>query len=627
MLSAVPIVVVAPGESSMTSTGTPGAPEDGFAPASTRAKPSPTTEFVDSNAAPHLRLQALRRWSRPWAKLPVHWVKEDRSQWCRRALMPSSSPMDTGHRHDSTAGDSSAAEPSPAEPAHHISAARAGVTLPQHPLPAQVADELAPPPTGWRRLLVEPARPRSIATRADAHRLAVGTVCIGAFMGQLDASIVTVAYPTLRTAFHAGLGSVTWVGLTYLVVLVALVTAVGRFADMVGHKLLYTYGFMVFVVGSALCGLAPSLGALAGFRVLQAVGAAMLQANSVAIIALAVPPEKLGRAIGVQGTAQALGLAIGPTVGGALIAAGGWRLIFFVNVPVGILASVLAWFLIPRSRHLQRRTAFDWVGLSLFVPAVATLLLAVTTLADTAGHVSAEVVGLLVGCAVLGGGFLFRELRARSPMLDPGLFRRIPFSAGISSGLLSYLVMFGALYSIAFYLESGPQHLSSGITGLELSSIPVAFGVVAPFAGRGADRLGARPLTVAGMLLSALSLTALWVLHPGGAELLVPLASLGVGLGLFTPPNNAAIMEAAPRQEAGVASGVLNMTRGMGTSMGQAFAALILSLAAAGLARPTDVVSGFGACCLFLAAVSVIAAALAALRGEAPREARGGAPA
>ena len=204
----------------------------------------------------------------------------------------------------------------------------------------------------------------------------------------------------------------------------------------------------------ALCWGASSLGALAGFRVLQAVGAAMLQANSVAIIALAVPPEKLGRAIGVQGTAQALGLAIGPTVGGALIAAGGWRLIFCLNVPVGILASVLAWFLIPRSRHLQRRTAFDWVGLSLFVPAVATLLLAVTTLADTAGHVSAEVVGLLVGCAVLGApvpgapgpipdarprplsphSLLGRDLE-RSALLPGHVRRRIPSPSTWRAGL------------------------------------------------------------------------------------------------------------------------------------------------------------------------------------------------
>ncbi len=531
--------------------------------------------------------------------------------------------MVTGPGDDPTGGDPLPAERDAAAADHQLSAARAGVTLPPHPLPGQGADELAASPTGWRRLLVEPARPASIRARSDAPWLAVGTVCIGAFMGQLDASIVTVAYPTLHNSFHAGLGLVTWVGLSYLLVLVALVTAVGRVADMVGHKLLYTYGFVVFVAGSALCGLAPNLAALDAFRVLQAVGAAMLQANSVAIIALAVPRERLGRAIGVQGTAQALGLALGPTVGGFLIAAGGWRLIFFINVPAGLVACVLAWFLVPRSRHLQRPSRFDWAGLGLFVPGIAAFLLAITSLADQRGRVGLPVAGLLAGAIVLGAAFLVREMRTRSPMLDLSLFRRASFSAGIASGLLSYLVMFGALYAVAFFLESGPEHLGPGLAGLELSAMPVAFGIVAPLAGRAADRWGARPPTVAGMLLCAASLAGIGVAHPGGAALLLPLAVLGAGLGLFTPPNSAAIMQAVPRQQAGVASGLLNMSRGIGTAMGQASVALVLSVVAAQLVSPSLVVSGFAACALFLAVAALLAAGLAGLRGgDTPR--RGG---
>jgi EmrB/QacA subfamily drug resistance transporter len=468
---------------------------------------------------------------------------------------------------------------------------------------------------GLHRFLVEPARPRSIANRPNAYWFAVGTVCIGAFMGQLDASIVTIAFPTLQTAFHAGVGSVTWVGLSYLLVLVALVTAVGRFADMFGHKLLYTYGFVVFVVGSALCGLAPSLAALDGFRVLQAIGAAMLQANSLAIIALAMPPDKLGRGIGIQGTAQALGLALGPSVGGALIALGGWRLIFFVNVPVGIIATALAWWLIPRSRELQKRVRFDWLGLALFVPAVGAFLYAITSLADGRGQVSSKVIGLLVACALLGAAFLVRERRAAAPMLDLRLFRRVAFSAGISSGLLSYLVMFGTLYVVPFYLERGPQQLTPGLAGLELTVMPAAFGLVAPFAGRAADHWGARPLTVTGMVFCSASLMVLGLVRPIGAGLLLPLAALGIGLGLFTPPNNAAIMGAAPREAAGVASGVLNMTRGMGTSMGQALTALVLAVVAGGLTRPVLVANGFAAAAIFLGAAALAAAAMAALRG------------
>ncbi len=227
---------------------------------------------------------------------------------------------------------------------------------------------------GWRRLLVEHRRPPSIATRPNAYWLALATVCIGAFMNQLDASIVTVAFPTLQHSFHASLGAVAWVGLSYLLVLVGLVTGVGRMADMVGRKLLYMYGFVVFIVASALCGLAPSLAALDGFRVLQGVGAAMIQANSVAIIVLALPSEKLGRGIGIQGAAQALGLALGPTIGGLLIALGGWRLIFFVNVPAGVIGTVMAWYLSPAAATSSPGCRSTGSGWPCSVPAVAAFL-------------------------------------------------------------------------------------------------------------------------------------------------------------------------------------------------------------------------------------------------------------
>ena len=287
---------------------------------------------------------------------------------------------------------------------------------------------------GFQRFLTEPPRPRAIARRPGAPWLAVGTVCVGAFMGQLDASIVTLALPTLQRTFHASLGAVTWVGLSYLLVLVATVTAVGRVADMAGRKLLYTYGFGVFILGSALCGLAPSLAALAGFRVLQAVGAAMLQANSVAIIYLALPRASLGRGIGIQGAAQALGLALGPAAGGLLLAAGGWRLIFLINVPLGLAGLGAGWLLIPRSRHLQQRAPFDWAGLALFIPAV-TALLSAATLGNRAGWTSPVITGLLAGAAVLGAGFVRWERRARAPMLDTSLFRSPAFTSGATVAL------------------------------------------------------------------------------------------------------------------------------------------------------------------------------------------------
>ncbi len=178
----------------------------------------------------------------------------------------------------------------------------------------------------------------------------MGTVCIGAFIGQLDASIMSLVLPTLEEAFHQPLSHVQWVALIYLLVLTGLLIPLGHLADSFGRKALYTLGFLLFIVGSALCGLSPDLPFLIAARALQGVGAAMLQANSVAIITAAVPAGMLGRAIGVQGVAQALGLAMGPAVGGLLIGWLSWRWVFFINVPIGLLGSALAWLVLPRTK-------------------------------------------------------------------------------------------------------------------------------------------------------------------------------------------------------------------------------------------------------------------------------------
>jgi EmrB/QacA subfamily drug resistance transporter len=437
----------------------------------------------------------------------------------------------------------------------------------------------------------------------------VATVCVGAFMGQLDASIVTLSFPTLQRVFHAGVTSVAWVGLTYLLVLVALVPAVGRFSDMAGRKLVYTYGFGVFIAGSALCGLSPSLPALVAFRAFQALGAAMLQANSVAIIYLAMPEESLGRGIGIQGAAQALGLALGPTIGGALLGVGGWRLIFLVNVPVGIGGLVTAWFLIPRSRHLDRRVPFDWTGLIMFVPAVAALLLAIS-FGETLGWVSAPIVALAAGAAVLGTGFVRRERATGAPMIDLSLFSRKGFSAGTGSGLLSYLVLFGVMFAVPFYLAraAGEPPVRAG---LELTVLPAAIGLAAPLAGRLSDRVGARPLTVGGMLLAAAGLLLLGLARGGTAVFLAELAVVGIGIGAFTPSNNSSIMASAPREQSGQAAGVLNMTRGLGTALGLALTALVYRVAGGEGRGGAHVSHAFTASAVFLAAVALLSAAVA----------------
>ncbi len=427
-----------------------------------------------------------------------------------------------------------------------------------------------------RRLLTEARRPARIRASPHAHWYVVATVCIGAFMGQLDASIVTVALPRLGGDLHASVGVVEWVALTYLLVLVATVATVGRIADAVGRKLLYVYGFAVFTAGSALCGLAPTLPVLIAARALQAVGAAMLQANSIALIAEAMPRGLLGRAVGVQGTAQALGLALGPAVGGVLLAIGGWRLIFLVNLPAGAIGLALGWFLLPRSRSRRGVGDGDYLGAVLLAGAAAGPLLYLS-LATRAGYTDRLLLGVVAAGASAGVWFVRHERRVDTPLIELSLFRRPELSIGLSSGLVSYLVLFGTLFVLAYYLLA--THVGPVLAGLQLAVLPVAIGIAAPIAGRLLNRVGNRPLTGGGLVLTAAGLLEI-ALRLGTPGLLTGLALTGFGLGAFTPANNATIMSAAPAGHTGVVSGVLNMTRGMGTALGVALASAIYTTAA-----------------------------------------------
>jgi len=187
----------------------------------------------------------------------------------------------------------------------------------------------------------EPPPAAFVARRAAYPWLVVGTVSIGAFMGQLDASIVQLILPKLESEFAAKLAAVSWVALAYLLTMTVFLPICGRLADMLGHKLLYTGGFLLFVIGSAFCSVAPNLWLLIAFRVVEAIGASLLAANSIAIVVHAASPAQRGRALGIQGAAQAIGLAVGPALGGVLLETLSWRSVFWINVPFG-LAGVLA---------------------------------------------------------------------------------------------------------------------------------------------------------------------------------------------------------------------------------------------------------------------------------------------
>ena len=414
-------------------------------------------------------------------------------------------------------------------------------------------------------MAVEPRRPTVIREHRHAEWLAVVAVCVGAFMGQLDASIVTVALPHIRDDLHVSLGAVEWVSLSYLLVLVGTISAVGRLADMLGRKLLYVYGFAVFTLASLGCGVAPTLAVLLILRVVQGVGAALLQANSVALIRTTVRRDSLGHAIGLQGAAQAIGLAIGPVVGGLLVGAGGWRWVFYVNVPVGVVGVALGVLLLPRTRVRAPLTRFDTWGFGTLLPAVCALLLALSVLGRDGA--SAVVVTLAVVSAGLWVAFVVAERRSAAPLVDLRLLRSRAVATGLSSGLLVYLVLFGVLFLIPVYLQAR-YHESPGMAGLTLAALPLALGLAAPVG----SRLGPVATVVACPALAAVACAIMAVRPDERAVTVGMLALAGVGLGLFTPANNATVAGAGAAENAGMVSGVLNMTRGIGTSLGVAVA-------------------------------------------------------
>src|SRR6185437_16172612 len=264
-------------------------------------------------------------------------------------------------------------------------------------------------------LLIERPRPARIRQSRRGWWLAIAAVCLGAFMGQLDASIAVLTYPALEERFHAPAAAVEWVSLGYLLTLIALLVPAGRLADAHGRKLFYLYGFLVFTLASAACGLAPTLSALIGFRLVQAIGAAALQANSVALVATSAPRGRLRAALGVQAGAQAVGLALGPTLGAVIVTGLGWRWVFLLNVPVGVVALIAGNFFLPRTRNRTAVDRFDWPGFALLAASSTALLLAISAASGLELSV-VEAAALFVIAVTASLAFARRLSHAASPL-------------------------------------------------------------------------------------------------------------------------------------------------------------------------------------------------------------------
>ncbi len=395
----------------------------------------------------------------------------------------------------------------------------------------------------------------------------LAAVGMGIFLVTIDGTIVNVALPTLVRELNTDFATVQWVVLAYLLTLSTLLLSMGRLGDMVGKKPVYMSGFVLFTLSSLLCGLSSTIYWLIGFRVLQAVGAAMTQALGTAIITEAFPDSERGKALGTSGTLVSIGIVLGPTLGGLLIESLSWHWIFLVNLPVGIIGVLMVMRYVPNLQP-KGEQRFDYGGAAVLFVGLLTLLLGLT-LGQQWGFSDSRVWLMLAGALLVIGVFISIEARVPQPMIDLRLFRNQLFSINLLTGLAAFVAVAGVFILLPFYLEGvlgyGPRDV-----GLLVAAVPILLGITAPISGSLSDRYGTRLIASIGL---AVLVGGYWAMSRFTAETKLPyylLAALpfGAGMGIFQSPNNSAVMGAVPRTKLGIASGLLAITRTLGQTTG-----------------------------------------------------------
>lgn len=460
------------------------------------------------------------------------------------------------------------------------------------------------------RAVVEHAEPK------PSVRWALASLSLAMLLSSLDTSIANVALPTLVGAFNASFQAVQWVVLSYLLVLTTLIVSVGRLGDMIGRRRLLLAGVSLFTTASALCGFAPTLGLLIAARAAQGLGGAIMMALTMALVGETVPKKNAGSAMGLLGTMSAIGTALGPALGGILLAGLGWRSIFLVNLPLGVTTFLLARRHLPPDRRSQKveRAGFDKVGTLLLALTLTAYALALT-LGD--GHFGSFNLILLLAAA--GGGLLFAMVEAKtaSPLIRLSMFRDPTLSGGLAINVVVATVVTTTLVVGPFYL-SGALGLEAVKVGLVLSVGPLIAGLTAAPAGRLADRFGAHPMTVAGLLGMAVGSLSLSLMPAslGIAGYVVPIVVITAGYGLFQTANNTAIMTGVHPNQRGVTSGLLNLSRNLGRITGASAMGAVFAFASATsditTARPEAVAIGMRvtfAIATFLIVVALVVAA------------------
>jgi len=397
----------------------------------------------------------------------------------------------------------------------------------------------------------------------------MAAVAMGIFLSTIDGSIVNVALPTLTRELGAPFAAVQWVVLAYLLVIVSLMMVAGRLADVYGKKRLFAAGFVIFTLGSLLCGLSPTVVALVASRVVQAVGASLLMALGAAIVTEVFPAQERGRAMGFIGMMVSVGLISGPTLGGLILGSFSWHAIFFVNLPLGVLGTALVLRVVPSSLAASHQP-FDLHGALLLFTTLLSFLLAITL--GPQAHFSKPVFAGLVALAfVCGVAFIRTEVAIEHPLVDLGIFRNSTIATNVMTGVLVFVASAGLVFLLPFFLQN-VQGRTPREAGLLLITGPLMIGLSSPLSGWLSDRVGTRPLTALGLSVLVVGYVLVSTLRADTSPLayVSRVAWVGLGMGIFQSPNNSAIMGSVPRNRLGVASGLLSLTRTLGQTTGVA---------------------------------------------------------
>jgi EmrB/QacA subfamily drug resistance transporter len=444
----------------------------------------------------------------------------------------------------------------------------------------------------------------------NKQKWVLGLTSVASLMVALDVLVVSTALGTIRQHLHASIGQLEWTVNAYALSFAVLLMTASAIGDRFGRRRVFAAGLGLFVAASVACALATSIGWLIAARAIQGASGAVVQPLAISLLSAAFPPERRGQAIGIFGGVTGLAVLGGPVVGGAITQGLAWQWVFWLNVPIGLLAIP---FVLTRMQESHGpRAKLDIAGLTLVTGAALGIVWGLVR-ANSAGWGSVEVLGALAGGVVLAVAFVLVELRTSEPMLPMRLFRSRAFASGNAANFLH----FGALFSAVFFMAQFQQlalHQSPLHAGLRLVPWTGMVFLVAPFAGRMVDRVGERPFVVAGLLMQAAGLA--WVAliartDVAFAQMIPPLLIAGTGASMAIPAMQNAIMGAVPAADIGKASGTFSTTRQLGAAFGLAIVVAVFA-GAGSYATPASFSAGFGPAIGVSAALS-LAGAIAGL--------------